>query len=455
MRSHAQGKSAILLSALSALSALACPAPVDSVRTVELGGPAIEPARRWTMLYYLCGDNDLESAALVDFNELEAAPLRPDTSSLVLIDRGPGYDASDGDWADTRLYRVESDDGGLNGRLVSARLSSPELGLASNGASELDMASPETLARFIDFAKREYPAERYALVLWGHGTGWKAAPAGVVEDAGGLWKGSVADDTSKGILHTAALGRALRGKDLDVLGLDLCFGALLEIAYELKDCAGYLVASEGPTPSSGWDYRDALARFHAGPDRGPEALAGAFVDSYAGQYAARPGACVSALRLSGVGNVAAALDAWCLRLAASIRTSFQRDLARETLLEKAEDFYFPVFPSDLFVDLRDAAFSLKAALPGLADGEADALSSAVEAAVAASWTCASGSPRATGLAAHLAPLDQNGNVMARHDPAYFKNAVVGEPLAFVRDSAWVPSIPEGGGLLDVLWYKRF
>ncbi|MBL8965446.1 MAG: hypothetical protein JNG85_00480 [Spirochaetaceae bacterium] len=440
---------------LSLVLATACPPSLDPVRTVEMVGPAGAPGRRWTMLYHLCGDNDLESAALVDFNELEAAPQSPDAVSLVLVDRGPGYDASDGDWTDTRLYLVESDEGGLNGRLVSTRLASPELGLSPTEASELDMASPETLARFIDFARREYPAERYALVLWGHGTGWRSARIGALENADGLWKGSIADDASKGILHTAALGKALRGKDLDVIGLDLCFGALMEIAYELRDCADYLVASEGPTPSCGWDYRDALGRFHEGADRGPGALAGAFVDSYAGQYATQPGACVSALRLSRIGDAALALDAFCSRLASSIETSFQRDLAKDALLEDAEDFYFPVFPSDLFVDLKDAALSIKTALPGLVDGEAALLASAVDTAVALSWTSGTGSPRATGLALHVAPIDQNGNVMARHDPAYFKNGVVDDPLAFVRDSAWVPSIPAGGGLLDVLWYKRF
>ena len=40
---------------------------------------------------------------------------------------------------------------------------------------ELDMGSAETLSEFIEWAMASYPAERYCLVIWNHGTGWRKA----------------------------------------------------------------------------------------------------------------------------------------------------------------------------------------------------------------------------------------------------------------------------------------
>ncbi|HBG35542.1 MAG TPA: hypothetical protein DDW88_00550, partial [Treponema sp.] len=48
--------------------------------------------KAWIFLVYMAADNDLESAAIRDFNELEAAQFdRAKISILVLLDRSPFY----------------------------------------------------------------------------------------------------------------------------------------------------------------------------------------------------------------------------------------------------------------------------------------------------------------------------------------------------------------------------
>ena len=65
----------------------------------------------WLIMIYLDGDNNLEDVAIDDFNELEEGfdPAQ-DIKILVLLDRTPGYDTSNGDWTGTRLYQITSDD---------------------------------------------------------------------------------------------------------------------------------------------------------------------------------------------------------------------------------------------------------------------------------------------------------------------------------------------------------
>ena len=41
-----------------------------------------------------------------------------------------------------------------------------------NLGANVDSGSPQTLLDFIRWAKAKAPAERYALIIWNHGSGW-------------------------------------------------------------------------------------------------------------------------------------------------------------------------------------------------------------------------------------------------------------------------------------------
>ena len=59
----------------------------------------------WTIMAYICADNDLEFPALMDFLEMEQA-LPENVELIVLLDRHRGYASIYGDWTGARLYRV-------------------------------------------------------------------------------------------------------------------------------------------------------------------------------------------------------------------------------------------------------------------------------------------------------------------------------------------------------------
>ncbi|HUM71805.1 MAG TPA: hypothetical protein PLK31_23505, partial [Chloroflexota bacterium] len=63
----------------------------------------------WTILVYMAADNNLEQAALLDINEMEAAGSSEKVHLLVQIDRAAGESVAQGDWTDTRRYRILGD----------------------------------------------------------------------------------------------------------------------------------------------------------------------------------------------------------------------------------------------------------------------------------------------------------------------------------------------------------
>jgi len=54
-------------------------------------------ATDWTFMVYLDGDNNLEGAGIDDINEMEMVGSNDDIKIVVLFDRIPGYDSSNGD----------------------------------------------------------------------------------------------------------------------------------------------------------------------------------------------------------------------------------------------------------------------------------------------------------------------------------------------------------------------
>ena len=52
----------------------------------------------------------------------------------------------------------------------------------------------------------------------------------------------------------------LRGKLIDIVGMDNCLMSMAEICYELRGLAEVVVGCESFSPTSGWPYRQILER---------------------------------------------------------------------------------------------------------------------------------------------------------------------------------------------------
>jgi len=246
------------------------------ILSISLTGCFLFPPRdntaEWTVMVYLDADNDLESAGIDDINEMEIVGSTPEVNIVVQADRIPGYDISNSDWTNTRRYYITQD---FDPYQISSDLKS-ELG-------ELNMGDPQTLIDFANWATINYPAKKYLLVIWNHGGGFRS-PAYTAKDI--AWDDTSGRDriTMPELEYALSIISAQMGKNIDIVGMDACLMAMTEVAYQIKDYAYIMVASEENEPGDGWPYDTILAQLVANPLISPVQLAVDIVDRYIYSY---------------------------------------------------------------------------------------------------------------------------------------------------------------------------
>jgi len=298
----------------------------------------------WTFMVYMAGDNNLSAAGDADLQEMRRVGSSERVNVLVEFDNAGELG--------TRRIRVTKDGAGETVE---------QLG-------ETDSGSPEVLSNFISWAAGNYPADRYALVLWNHGGGWEpaevdriarsvaspgyngrelaeraASPLGNVffrSSMEKIWSLSgpaeraiCSDDGSGHSLDTIELGQVIAagvesiGQPFDLLGMDACLMSNLEVAYQLRDHVRYVVASEENEPGNGWPYDRILARLTADPSMQTAALAAGIVDDYTAWYAVHDaGATVTqaAMDLGRLPLVTAPIDELAGRLGTDMEDARQQ-----------------------------------------------------------------------------------------------------------------------------------
>jgi hypothetical protein len=133
-----------------------------------------------------------------------------------------------------------------------------------------NMASASTLSDFVSWGVKEYPAEKYVIILWDHG-------AGMV--------GFGFDDIYGDTLDLAELRDGLypivqRGTQFEVIGFDACLMASIEVANALTGRGKYLVASEELEPAWGMDFAAIVSSIDENPQQEGIALGKVIADSY-------------------------------------------------------------------------------------------------------------------------------------------------------------------------------
>ena len=247
--------------------------------------------RKWNFLVYLDGDNNLESQAIIDVNEMEQIGSNQDVNIIVLVDRIPGYDTSNENWTTTRLYYITRDS---NTSTISSTLLT-DLG-------ERDMSDPNTLRDFVIYCQNNFPAEKTCLTLWNHGGGVyprsypkdKRSSVSYQSPIKGGARGLCWDDTTGtsawDCLTTDEVATALNqarvqtGKKIDVINMDVCLTQMIEVAYEWRNEANFLVGSEATVPGNGNDYATVLQHLTGNPNMNAQVFAKTLVDDYQSYY---------------------------------------------------------------------------------------------------------------------------------------------------------------------------
>jgi clostripain len=199
---------------------------------------------------------------------MEVAGSTEDVNILVQFDRIEEYDVTNGDWTETRRYRIEKDDD-------KETITSPML----EDLGEVNMGDPEELIKFVKWGAENYPADHYAVVLWNHG---------------GAFYGVCFDDTSNNGDGDALTMPELRyafselhesmGENIDLVGFDACLMAEVAVLYQLRDITDFVIASGYNEPGDGWPYEKFLPDLVKNPDMSPVELGKYIADTYVDSY---------------------------------------------------------------------------------------------------------------------------------------------------------------------------
>ncbi|MEN3015503.1 MAG: clostripain-related cysteine peptidase [bacterium] len=190
-----------------------------------------EVEKKWLVIVYAAGDNDLSSYLFEDIDELETVGSDKNTHIISILDQGKYGTQFKG----ARIFYLQKDK-------QLGKINSPVI----QNLSQINLADPKTMGKLIGELMSKYPSTHVAVILSDHGSGWQ---------------GAIEDDFPKKSFMTLqqikeALSTALEiaGRKIDVLGWDACLMAMAEVGYELKDFAKYMVASEQLEGADGWPY---------------------------------------------------------------------------------------------------------------------------------------------------------------------------------------------------------
>ncbi len=215
----------------------------------------VNSAQSVTVMVYICGA-DLESKsgmATADLEEMASATLS-DSVRVIVETGGASY------WQNSVVKS------GTNQRF---RVKQGGLQTLDDSVGKRSMVEPGTLSSFIQYCKKNFPADRYMLVMWDHG--------------GGSLTGYGYDELyPNGSMSLDEINTALRdgGCKFDLIGFDACLMATMETALVTSQYADYLIASEATEPGTGWYYTNWLSDLSAGPSMATVDVGKAIADDF-------------------------------------------------------------------------------------------------------------------------------------------------------------------------------
>lgn len=229
-----------------------------------------------TVLVYMEARNDLADRAEEDLQEMQLAAI-PEGGRLLVYRSMTGK----------RPQLLEITDG----RIV----------VRKNYPDDASAVDPAQMADVIADARAIAPASSYGMVLWSHSSGWRQTSK---KSRGfGL-------EYSSRTMSVSDLASALRSAGLEFIFFDTCYMGCVEVAYELRRCADFMVGSVCEVPAPGMPYDLTLpALFDSDTEAGLVRAIDTTVDTYLhGSITSCPST-LSLIRLGALDALAAEVKA--------------------------------------------------------------------------------------------------------------------------------------------------
>jgi hypothetical protein len=189
-----------------------------------------------TVLIYLAAENNLSSFAEDDLREMKTASksLNNRQQLIAYVDKAES----------TPPFFARIKDGQF---------------VDSVSVEESITADPAVLEKALRYMRTNYPAKSYGLVLWGHASGWLISKDSVVYDKSRAYGGDTGSNSSTSSgrywMNIPSMARAIangmESTPLTFIMGDCCSFGCVEIAYELRQVAEYIIGSPAEVPDEG------------------------------------------------------------------------------------------------------------------------------------------------------------------------------------------------------------
>lgn len=255
------------------------------------------PVKEWTFLVYMNSDNDLYRFSFMNMMQMEKVGSTDAINIVVQQDPMPKEKLT------TRYYVTKNP----NPNPTQGRIDITSTVVQT--LPETDMGNPQTLSDFLTWGVQNYPAKKYAVIIWNHGNGWQGVSYDdnpnsyltMPELRQGLEAMNMAIAQQRGGFRSA-------GPLIDLLNFDACIMSALEVAYEMKDVAKYMVGSQFNEPGAGENYTLFLQPLSQKPQMEARELAEVMVYQYAQNYFSKRDINYAAIDLSKVASFSSLID---------------------------------------------------------------------------------------------------------------------------------------------------
>ncbi len=229
------------------------------------------PKKQWAFLVYACSDHITGDLSDFLINQMYSFPDSGiENNSYVAYQLSPSYKYySSNSIISYRLYLSQN-------KMIPAHrfYDSIKYGSAVNNGD------PNHFSQFLNWSADVFPAEHYAIIFSGHGSGAFSilrAPSKVI----------AYDDYPYDFIDLIELKNLLNNfklktsKNIDIFTFDACNMAMFEVAYQIKDYCNYIVASEATVIGQGIDMNIFGKKLSSlGTLSTPLNVAKTFIDSY-------------------------------------------------------------------------------------------------------------------------------------------------------------------------------
>lgn len=249
----------------------------------------------YTLMLYICGstlecdaDERVVGAASDDIDEILGVANQPSNVNI-LIETGGAKGWENSSINENYIQRFYVKNKKLN--FVE------NAGSYTSTTNKANMGESATLESFLTWGINNYPADKYALVLWNHG----GAVSGVCSDEYNLKEYDLGDT-----LLTSEVATALKNtftntsaSKLEWIGYDACIMNYLDNASVMADYANYLVGSQELENDDGWDYTGWVPTLYSSPTGATTTLLNKICKTFVDQYGTKQNdQCLSVLDLS-------------------------------------------------------------------------------------------------------------------------------------------------------------